>query len=949
MSPTTRPVGRSGRALALSRALAAFVAIVALLVGSPVLMWRLVGWPLPHHLPAAGQISQALSQPLTDGLVLDVLGCVFWYAWLALAVSFTTELVAQLTGKTGPRIPTLGPGQALAAALITAITAGVLAAALRAPKPAPSGGGLDAAFAARRTVAAATATAHPGPPAPVTRQHATVPATPTAGLPTIVVAQGNSLWGLADRHLGDGLRWRQIYTLNAHRPQPDGDRLDDPDIIRSGWLLTLPADATNLPTPSPPPTTRPQPPAPTTPGTPRTSTAPSSTPTGPAASTEVGTAATPWTPTLTPTTRPTPHATPPPIPTAQLGTVPPAGHHTLAATGPSRTPAPSRTRGPGPVVRLPSGAVLPVALLGAVAAAVTLARLLRTRRMRLPAPPDALPPAQPPLALVVREILRAERAHPDDDQDPTPAEPATLDTPAAGLPPSDPVADETSRTPTAESARGGGLDLLPDGLAGSGTLALDGPGAHAAARAIIVTLLVGHHRDYPRTPRPWPAWLLIPTTTAGHLDLPVDLLDALPQTTLTNDATALADRLDAEALHRRRAMNDAAVTTVADLRAAVDDDAFPTVLAVLDQTDPGLERRLQALGADAARLGLHLLTLGPAPDTVALDADGHQAGPDGGTPWPQLSASDAADLLRLTTAAHDLTPDPTPTTPTPDTNHHQGVDTVTGAASNGTGPQPTADDSPPRAASTPATDTRVRLQVFGRPTLLIDGQPRTTGLLARSLEVAAYLAVHRGGVTGDQLITDLLPDRPATKARNLIYQAIAHLRAGLRTATDQDGTHYLPGDKKTGYRLDPDQVTVDLWEFETALADAGRARTDPDRVGALCRAVALATEPAFGDTAYEWAAPPAADLEHRTLAALADLADLHADTQPDQALAYLEIALGLAPHVEALYVHMMRIHAATGRPDAARLTYQRLTDALEPLGVDPSPETQATLARITRR
>ncbi|MBL7486686.1 BTAD domain-containing putative transcriptional regulator [Frankia sp. AgW1.1] len=611
--------------------------------------------------------------------------------------------------------------------------------------------------------------------------------------------------------------------------------------------------------------------------------------------------------------------------------------------------------------------MLPLALLAAVAAAVTLARLLRTRRMRLPAPPDTPPPAQPPLALVVREILRAERTHPDDDPDPAPPHPPGP--PELASPGTGPLAP--SGPPASGDGGGGGGGLLPDALLGGGTLAFDGPGAEGAARAIIVTLLVGHHRDFPRTPRPAPGWLLISTATARRLALPEDLLGLLPQVTLTDRPAAVADRLDAEALHRRRAMTDAAVTTLTALRDRVPDDTFPTVLAVLDQpaaADAGLTGRLGALARDAARLGVYVLTVGPAPDAVWLDADGQQTGPDGATPWPQLSAGDAAELLRLTAAAHDLTPDlppaPSPTSAPlgpPDGDHQRGIDPATGASSNGKAPQPAATSSsavsPPSAvpaapagpAPGPVEAGRVRLQVFGRPTLLLDGQPRTSGLLARSLEVAAYLAVHRGGVTGDQLCADLLPDRPPVKARNLIYQAIGQLRAALRTATGQDGTLFLPGDKKTGYRLNPDQLAVDLWEFEAALADAGRAATDAGRIQALCWAVALAGEPAFGDTAYEWAATPAADLEHRVLSALADLADLHADTQPDQALAYLEIAIGLAPHVEALYVHMMRIHAATGRPEAARLAYRRLTDALEPLGVDPTPDTQAVLARIVRR
>ncbi len=239
--------------------------------------------------------------------------------------------------------------------------------------------------------------------------------------------------------------------------------------------------------------------------------------------------------------------------------------------------------------------------------------------------------------------------------------------------------------------------------------------------------------------------------------------------------------------------------------------------------------------------------------------------------------------------------------------------------------------------------------LFSRPTLIIDGQPRTKGILTKSLEIAAYLAFHQGGVTGDQLAGDLLPDREPAKAANQIYRAVAALRGEIRQSTGDRDTAFVAGGK-TGYRLNPDHVTVDLWEFTAAERAAGHARDDPTRITALTTAADLARHRPLTDLGYLWAAGYVTDLEHRITGVLADLADIYADDNPDRALAYLEQAITLTPHVEDLYAHIMRIHAARGRTDAVRRTYQRLADALDHLGldVDPTPDTQALLARLTR-
>ena len=56
----------------------------------------------------------------------------------------------------------------------------------------------------------------------------------------VEVQRGDHLWGLAERHLGRGTRWRDIYRRNAGRPQPGGRGLEDPDVILPGWVLELP-------------------------------------------------------------------------------------------------------------------------------------------------------------------------------------------------------------------------------------------------------------------------------------------------------------------------------------------------------------------------------------------------------------------------------------------------------------------------------------------------------------------------------------------------------------------------------------------------------------------------------------------------------------------------------------------------------------------------------------
>ena len=66
-----------------------------------------------------------------------------------------------------------------------------------------------------------------------------------------VVAEGESLWSIADDELGDAERWPEIFAANEGRTFDDGRRLDDADLIQPGWELQVPVDETAAPSVSP--------------------------------------------------------------------------------------------------------------------------------------------------------------------------------------------------------------------------------------------------------------------------------------------------------------------------------------------------------------------------------------------------------------------------------------------------------------------------------------------------------------------------------------------------------------------------------------------------------------------------------------------------------------------------------------------------------------------------
>jgi DNA-binding SARP family transcriptional activator len=273
------------------RGVAAAAVLAGVVIGVPVVLAAAVGWPLPGELPSVAELGEILTAERAPeaATVWKILAVLAWVAWAQVVASLVVETAATLRQGLAATLPGLGLAHGLTAPLVAAI---VLAW--------PGGGAPSAAAASTPAVAsppppppAAELGPSPAttPPPSATVDHVVVrrdtlwdlaqrylgdgrrarelfeanrgrpqPDGSTLTDPGLLrpgwvisipveadavvtgaveVRPGDTLWELAEEHLGDGQRYSELVELNAGRPQPDGDTLVDPDRIEPGWVLRL--------------------------------------------------------------------------------------------------------------------------------------------------------------------------------------------------------------------------------------------------------------------------------------------------------------------------------------------------------------------------------------------------------------------------------------------------------------------------------------------------------------------------------------------------------------------------------------------------------------------------------------------------------------------------------------------------------------------------------------
>ncbi|GAA1503334.1 hypothetical protein GCM10009677_38980 [Sphaerisporangium rubeum] len=238
--PPSRPASAAGGRIRHRRTagdvvagIAALIALAALMGGVPYALLRLTGPPLPDTL-LNGEL---LTRQISPSTAVAILVLLVWLAWAQLVVCVIVEVYNGVRRVGMPaRVPLSGGSQALANRLVSAALALFTASAVAIPLT-----GMATAPPVRQPVAVAAHTL-PAPEARAALEE-------VRQVKKVYVVQPphgrhhESLWEIADKCLGDGRRYPEIYRLNQHKTQPDGSRLQMASLIRPGWVLDMPDDA----------------------------------------------------------------------------------------------------------------------------------------------------------------------------------------------------------------------------------------------------------------------------------------------------------------------------------------------------------------------------------------------------------------------------------------------------------------------------------------------------------------------------------------------------------------------------------------------------------------------------------------------------------------------------------------------------------------------------------
>jgi DNA-binding SARP family transcriptional activator len=230
------------------------VALVATCVAVAVGLWLLAGPPsMLASTPDWSHIQTVLTgSRLSDQDVITVTTGIAWlvvaYLLLSIVVRLAFGLAAVLTDQAAWARGGLRVTAPLTLPLVRRVVDGALAGTIlvSATFHTPS-----AAFASSAAITTSVVeaplqrhmTAFVGP--------ATTPSTaaPAMAVETVpaayTVTRGDHLWGIAERFLGDGFRWVEIWKLNQQHTMTDGRTFVDPNLIYPGWQLELPHEVVN--------------------------------------------------------------------------------------------------------------------------------------------------------------------------------------------------------------------------------------------------------------------------------------------------------------------------------------------------------------------------------------------------------------------------------------------------------------------------------------------------------------------------------------------------------------------------------------------------------------------------------------------------------------------------------------------------------------------------------
>ncbi len=234
--------------------------------------------------------------------------------------------------------------------------------------------------------------------------------------------------------------------------------------------------------------------------------------------------------------------------------------------------------------------------------------------------------------------------------------------------------------------------------------------------------------------------------------------------------------------------------------------------------------------------------------------------------------------------------------------------------------------------------------------LVINDVPVTTVDWPRMQSLLAFLVLHSGTPQSRTHLAFLLwPDSTEEQAHTNLRHLVYRLRHAI-----PDASSYLHIHKQTLHWQPTVTWTLDVAEFEAALANADRAEQTGDQTTirlALEEAVKLYTGDLLPGAYEEWLLPERERLRQHYLRALERLVlAFEKEHLYQEAIAAAHQLLRSDPLHEATYRHLMRLYADSGDRAAALRTYHSCTTILQrELATEPSPPTREVYQHILQK
>lgn len=953
--------------------------LAAILTGVPAALLSLLG---PPRVPSF-EGSEGLSGSYVPvDAVLGILGILAWSLWAYLAFAILLNALAELAARR--RLPA---ASALVAAsllltprvvrrLVELAVGGVLVAGsvsgtvqLRSPLP--------------EAVAIATVD-HAAPVASV--KTASPEASDHAGYR---VQPGDSLWRIAERKLGSGFRWREIYRMNKDRTFANGHRLTNPHLIYPGWVLELPAQGRGSPV--------------------------LNWDGGGSAQADGGTA-----PKDEESIAPPPAASEEgPLDGGNRPEPPPEDFE-------QEEPEPHLPR--RPTLRLPSGIVVAASFASGLLTAHLLGRLRqrRGRRVADAEPPDLSEPALTadlrragaspmagtlevalhavakvwrqhmavwPRILAAVESERLVRVLISDHGGalPPPAgghvSPSVRFARANGVVQADVEGPFPAllRRPLAPLERGGLVpigrasdgSLVHVGLVSVGIISVGGAQAEPLAQQVVLASAAQGSPDDVR--------IIILGRPAG-----LRLAETLPSVSAYDweNAAPRLPELQAELLRRARLFFDEGVEDVWGHLAAHPDEQLPILMVVAAEPPSALRGVVEALGREGPSLGAGLLALDwrPAHSLVHVEV-GSLSELDllSDLPCPRRllplvldddAAAQAVDvLLRAFPKAVEAEPESEEASEpeallmeapvqgdTPSSPRSPGAATEYFPTRSDVAPSPRREPvtvpasdgledplSEPLSLGEPGVPTPpgglVAVRCLGAFEVWREERMLRKGWRNKAREILAYLIARRSGAPKDRIVEELWPGINPDEGSERFDRMVSELRSRVRAR--EDTGRYVDKEDDLFY-LEPGAWWSDAWELERLVSETEREENTDEAIKKLQEAVALYRGEFCEDYYYPWAEGVRERFRALTVRACGRLADLLSDRgRYDQAIAVLDRGIAADPVCEDLSRRAMAIEASLGRRAAALARYRRLEARLDAeLSVEPDPETQTLAAQL---